>query len=71
MQCWEDGATATWMYRELSYECISGSGRARGSITRRSNAEDVGRAGLASAQGLVLNNQCDTQCGVLLEHNPR
>ena len=54
------------MQRELSYRCISGSGRDMGSSIGCSSGEDVGQGDLEPTQGLVLNNQCDTQCGVLL-----
>jgi len=33
----------TWMQRELQYGCSSGSGRAMGSSTGCSSAEDVGQ----------------------------
>lgn len=72
IQCWEKGLVAARMQRELSYGCSSssGSGKGMGSSTRCSNAEDVERGGLASAQGPVPYNQSDAQCGVLLEHSP-
>ena len=66
MQCREDGPAAARMHREFPYRCTSGSGRAMGS-----SAEDVGQGGLASAQRMVLDNEGDTQCGVLLEHSLR
>ena len=50
----------------IQCRCSSGSGRAMGS-----SAEDVGQGGLASAQRMVLDNEGDTQCGVLLEHSLR
>ncbi|CAA3019301.1 Hypothetical predicted protein, partial [Olea europaea subsp. europaea] len=56
MQYWEDGPATTWMQRELLYKCSGGSGKAMGSSTGCSNAEDFGRGGLASTQGLVLDN---------------
>eukprot|EP00253_Pinus_taeda_P004148 PITA_04148 len=56
MQCWEKGPTSAQMQRELSYRCSSGNGRAMGSI-----AEDVGQAGLASAQRPMLDDQGDIQ----------
>ena len=67
MQCWEKGPAAAQMQRKLQYRCSSGSGRAMGSNTRCSSAEDVGRGGLASAQVPMPYNQSDAQCGVLLE----
>ena len=71
MQCWEDGPTTTRMQREFPYRCTSGSGNAMGSSTGCSSAKDVGRGGLASTQGPMLDNQGDAQYGVLLEHSPR
>ena len=61
MQCWEKGPAATQMQRVLPYGCSDGSGRAMGNSTGCSRAEDVGRGGLASAQVLVPDNQCDAQ----------
>jgi len=52
MYCWKDGPAATRMQRELPYRCSNGSGRAMGSSTGCSNAEDVGQGGLALAQVL-------------------
>ena len=59
------------MQRELLYGCSNGSGRAMGSNTGCNSAKDVGQGDLASAQGSMLDNQGDAQCGVLLEHCPR
>ena len=49
------------MQRELSYRCSSGNGRAMGSSTGCSSAEDVGQEGLASTQVPMLSNQDDAQ----------
>ena len=70
MHCWEDGPAIARMQRELPYRCSSGSGRAMGNNTGCSSVEDVGRGGLASVQGPMLDNQGDAQCGELLEHSP-
>ena len=49
MHCWEKGPAVEWMQRELSYKCSSGSGRAVGSDTGSSSAEDVEQEGQTSA----------------------
>ena len=49
------------MQREMLYGCSSGSGRAMGSSTGCNSVEDVGRGGLASTQGPMLDDQGDTQ----------
>ena len=61
MQCWEKGPTTTWMQRELSYRCSSGSGRTMGNSTGGNNVEDVGQESLASTQVLMLDDQSNTQ----------
>jgi len=43
MQCWEKGLAVARMQRELSYRCISDSGRTMGSSTGYSSAEDGGQ----------------------------
>jgi len=57
MQCWEKGPATTWMHRELSYRCSTGSGRTMGS----SSVEDVGQGGLALAQVPMSDDQSNTQ----------
>jgi len=61
MQCWEKGPTTTRMQRELSYSCSSGSSIVMSNSTGCNSAEDVGQGGLTSAQGLMLDDQGDTQ----------
>ena len=61
MQSWEKGLAATWMQRELSYRCSRGSSRVMGSNIGCNSVEDVGQGGLASTQGLMLDDQGDTQ----------
>jgi len=46
---------------ELSYKCSSGSGRAMGSSTGCSSAEDVGQQGQTSAQVPAPDDQGDVQ----------
>ena len=48
MQCSEKGLATAQMQRELQYRCSSGSGRAMGSNTGGSSAEDVGQQGQTS-----------------------
>ena len=52
------------MQRDLSYGCNS-----VGSSIGCSSVEHVRQGGLALAQRTVLDNQGDTQYGVLVEHS--